>query len=344
MSKPDGMFDEALLLFFDESREMLQQMESALLTLKAGQGDIETIHAMFRCAHTIKGTSGIFNMDRVVKFTHQVESVLDRVRKGKLASDPELCEVLFSSCDMIAALLDQTEQHCQDQGALAACDAAAELLIQRLSHFLGHVVTAQATPAPAEDAGHGAEAVWHISLRFHEDTFRNGFDPLSIVQYLKTLGQIVGLAVVEECLPDWDSFDPESCSLGFEIRLRTEATKLEIESAFEFIGDDCTARIIPPTRRAADYIALMAQLPDEQRLGDILVGCGGADARSARYCLNAATERSRCQQWTPVQSAGRNPGRAKKSDARSARCRAGPSGQACCHAPGNGTVCPRTRR
>jgi two-component system chemotaxis sensor kinase CheA len=274
MSKPDGMFDEALLLFFDESREMLQQMESALLTLKAGQGDIETIHAMFRCAHTIKGTSGIFNMDRVVKFTHQVESVLDRVRKGKLATDPELCEVLFSSCDMIAALLDQTEQHCQDQGALAACDAAAELLTQRLSHFLGHVVTAQATPAPAEDAGHGAEAVWHISLRFHEDTFRNGFDPLSIVQYLKTLGQIVGLAVVEECLPDWDSFDPESCSLGFEIRLRTEATKLEIESAFEFIGDDCTARIIPPTRRAADYIALMAQLPDEQRLGDILVGCG----------------------------------------------------------------------
>lgn len=133
MSTLSGQFDEAVLLFFDESRDMLQLMEQGLLGLQQGPADSDTVHALFRAAHTIKGTSGIFNFKRVVDFTHQVESVLDRVRKGKLALDQQLSGPLLAGCDMIATLLRQAEQSEDDPAALAAADAEAAALGQRLS-------------------------------------------------------------------------------------------------------------------------------------------------------------------------------------------------------------------
>ena len=87
MTENDRLLDDALLLFFDEAREMLQGIEDGLLSLQSNPQDQEIVHSLFRSAHTIKGTSGIFSLDRVVKFTHQVESVLDRVRKGTLTID-----------------------------------------------------------------------------------------------------------------------------------------------------------------------------------------------------------------------------------------------------------------
>ncbi|MDY7578086.1 chemotaxis protein CheA [Herbaspirillum sp. RTI4] len=289
MSQQDSMFDEALLIFFDEAREMLQQMEDSLLCLEQKPQDQEAVHALFRAAHTIKGTSGIFNLTRVVNFTHQLESVLDRLRKGGLAIDTSLSEVLFASCDMMAKLLEQTEQHCEAEDELAECDRVAEALKEKLSGFMGNV-PARAVPSVDVSAGadlknSGAESVWHLSLRFHGDTFRNGFDPLTVIEYLKTIGEIKTIATVDEVVPEWSVFDPETCSLGFEIRLKTDAGKSDIEAAFEFVGDDCEVHIIAPTRRAADFIQLIHDLPHEQRLGDILVACGAVTREDINEAL-----------------------------------------------------------
>lgn len=293
MSALGGTFDEAVLLFFDESRDMLQQMEHGLLSLQDGPADSETINALFRAAHTIKGTSGIFNLSRVVDFTHQVESVLDRVRKGKLALDQQLSAPLLASCDMIATLLHQAEQGETSPAALAAADADAASLAQRLASFLEPGSAAAAGPAAAPGTPQVAPgASWHLSLRFGADTFRHGFDPLTIVQYLASLGQITGLATVEEALPPWEGFDPESCYLGFELRLATNASRQEIEAAFEFVGEQCRVRLIAPTRRADDYIALLRELPQEQRLGDLLVACGALSREALDTALASQQHQS----------------------------------------------------
>jgi two-component system chemotaxis sensor kinase CheA len=69
--------------------------------------------------------------------------------------------------------------------------------------------------------------------------------------------------------------DPESCYLGFEIGLRSRASKAEIEAVFEFVQDDCEIRILPPESRIEEYMALIRSLPeDDLRLGEILVRCG----------------------------------------------------------------------
>ncbi|MGK5021855.1 chemotaxis protein CheA [Janthinobacterium lividum] len=284
----DELYGDALLIFFEEAREMLQQIEDCLLCLQQDPDNTEAVHTLFRAAHTIKGSSGVFSLERVVCFTHLLESVLDQVRKRALHIDPALGELLLASRDMIGALLQQSEQHCADVATLAETDARAAVLAARLTRYLnGDVAVTQ--PASNIAAATPQAASWHLSLRFRCDTYRNGFDPLTVIAYLKTLGQFDTIVTVEDGLPAWEALDPESCHLGFEICLLTSASKSDIEAAFEFVAEDCDIRLIPPTRRVADFIALINDLPQELRLGDILVSCGAL----TRDALDAALARQK---------------------------------------------------
>ena len=294
MSSQEDMYDDALLIFFVEAREMVQQIEQALFTLEHDAGNNETVNALFRAAHTIKGSAGIFSLDRVVDFTHHIESVLDRVRTSDLKIDVGLSDVLFKSCDMIGALLLQAENRNEQPATLAQLDQDADAIAAQLNSYLvatlGHdtgTVAAAASDA-ATDAiiagSAGSAGIWHVSLRFGEEAFRHGFDPLAIIHYLQSIGDIVTIVTIDDGLPEWDRLDPETCHLGFEIRLQTVAGKAEIDAAFEFVRDDCTIRLIAPNRPVSDFIALMQDLPHEKRLGDILVDCGAL----SRHALDEA--------------------------------------------------------
>jgi two-component system chemotaxis sensor kinase CheA len=67
-------------VFFEESFEGLESMESALLELSRGSDDPELIHLIFRAAHSIKGGSGTFGFSAVANFTHVMETLLDEMR------------------------------------------------------------------------------------------------------------------------------------------------------------------------------------------------------------------------------------------------------------------------
>ena len=73
--------DQALHTFVAEAGELLVDMEDALLRLETEPDNEELVHAMFRAAHTIKGSAGLFGLDAIVSFTHVVENALDKVRK-----------------------------------------------------------------------------------------------------------------------------------------------------------------------------------------------------------------------------------------------------------------------
>lgn len=76
-------------------------------------------------------------------------------------------------------------------------------------------------------------------------------------------------------MPAGAEMDPESCYLGFEIRLQTRSSKADIERVFDFCRDDCELRILPPNSKLAEYVKLIKELPeDDMRLGEMLVRCG----------------------------------------------------------------------
>jgi two-component system chemotaxis sensor kinase CheA len=130
-------------------------------------------------------------------------------------------------------------------------------------------------PTSHPDRGADVGSSWHISVRFGTDLLKHGTDPLTLLNGLAALGDIVMMETLAESLPPAADMDPEACYLGFEIRLQTSASKAEIENVFKFVRDECTLHILPPDSKVADFLQLIASLPAEtMRLGDILVKSG----------------------------------------------------------------------
>jgi len=100
-------------------------------------------------------------------------------------------------------------------------------------------------------------------------------DPLAFISYLSTLGQVVSITTLTEALPQAADMDPETCYLGFEIDLQSDASKEAIEAVFEFVREDSIIHILPPNSLINTYIELIRSLPeDERRLGEILIDSG----------------------------------------------------------------------
>ncbi|CAN5269211.1 chemotaxis protein CheA [soil metagenome] len=321
--------DDALQTFLAEGRELLEDMEAALLRVSEEDDPTESINAIFRAAHTIKGSAGLFGLDGVVAFTHVVESLLDEVRDGAIVLSEPLIELLLACNDHIGALIDAVDAG--EKTLAPEVEATGVALLARLRLHLAapqaasphaaptQAVAVQTVPlaepiagginvnpnanpnANASDLG-GAEH-WHLSLRFGPDVLRNGMDPLSFIRYLATLGSIERVVTLHDAVPVLEALDAEACCLGFEIAFKSTADKATIENVFEFVIDDCELRIVPPFARIKEYIALIGELPEEpSRLGEILVRCGSVTAHELAAALNAQREAATTQQAQPIGS------------------------------------------
>lgn len=272
--------DAALETYVAESQELLAQMEERLLAFAEGTIDGETINAVFRAAHTIKGSAGLFGLDGIVAFTHTVESLLDRVRDGTISMDATLANLLLQCRDHMGQLVDAAAA-----GTAVDAERAAQgaQLQSQLGAYKGVQVPATVTQpqaASTESAPDTRHDYWHISLRFGRDVFRNGLDPLPFIRHLNTIGHIATIGVVISDMPPADEMDAESCYLGFEVGLYGAASKTAIEGVFDFVRDECEIAILPPHSKAAEYIALINALPMEDiRLGEMLVHCGALTHR-----------------------------------------------------------------
>ncbi|UZJ58079.1 chemotaxis protein CheA [Pseudomonas sp. KU26590] len=237
--------DQALQTFIVEAHELLQVMEQSLLQLETEPADQDAIGAIFRAAHTIKGSAGLFGLNPVVSFTHIVEDVLDRLRDGSVGVDATLIAVLLKCGDHMLELINVVASRGETlQPAALEREAGLREALSRYqapAHL--NDTSAQSTHTAAGCADTSAEVLWHISLRFGVDVFRNGMDPLSFLRYLETLGQITQVTTLSDRIPALDSWDPESCYLGFEIDLRSTASHATLNEVFDFVRDDCDVRI-----------------------------------------------------------------------------------------------------
>lgn len=257
-SQDDNSFiAEALPAFISESDEQLQMLEQLLLQLEEAPDNPDLLGALFRCAHTIKGSAGIFGLDEVVAFTHHVETLLDRLRDGAVALTADMGTLLLLCNDQIRYLIGLA----QTQG-VADADAAATRadLETRLQALSGDAAPAAAAPAaPAAVDPHAGALAWHVAVAFQADTFRNGMDPLAILNYVRGLGSITRVACDISDVPPLDVLNPESCHLAFDFDLLTAASQDAIESAFSFVRDDCRLHITPPLAPVAATPASAAQ-------------------------------------------------------------------------------------
>lgn len=232
------MDQKLLKIFAEEGGEILEALEAGLLSLENG-GSQELINRVFRAAHTMKGNAGIVGFENVVELTHLMESLLDRMRQGKLQPEASSVGLLLKATD---ALREMVRASLTDGDA---SPAPAETL-QPLRDLVAQTTPGEASlpgavtqsPPRPERPPSGASRRLHLSIKLQPDLFTTGTDPLNILMELKELGQMERVICHAEDLPPLQQMDPFTLYLWWEVWLNTSQPQPTIDNVLLFVRDE----------------------------------------------------------------------------------------------------------
>lgn len=235
-------------IFFEEAIEGIEIMEKELLNLHPGECDSEIINTIFRAAHSIKGSASTFGFESIGKFTHSIETMLDKLRNDELDITEELIAALLSAVDCLSNML------ATEKSAEAHDTAIIETIAAQLDGFSSQgKPAATAAEAPVdpqaenvliteEEPGNQPQQKWKINFIPDEKLFYTGNDPLRLIRELQTLGKL-SVEVVTDKLPDFDEFDVHNSYLAWHITLMGSVTQEQIEEVFAWVVGDCILEI-----------------------------------------------------------------------------------------------------
>ena len=258
-------------VFFEESLEGLEVMESELLKLNVQQPDPETINTIFRAAHSIKGGSATFGFNQVAGFTHLLETLLDEIRDGRREMTANHQDMLLLSVDLLRNMLQalmagQSFESPQQQE-----------LENRFNQELSEVAGVEEAPDNASQSNEKSAAKvseskesetkdiglsWQIDFRAGADILRCGNDPILMFNELAELGELKVSLPAQE-LPEFEDLDPESCRLYWQLQLDTEAPLERIKEVFEWVEDDCEIHYqqLPAKTQLVEGVSPQEQAP-----------------------------------------------------------------------------------
>ncbi len=238
MTSPPPVTPEMLQQSFrEEAKEILSELECALLELHKCGGSPELVSGIFRGLHTLKGSGSMFGFDRLAAFTHDLESAFDKVRNGVLPASPELIDGTLSALDQIAAMLD-------GDGSSADASVCSGILanLQQLPSAglapAGEKKQASAGP----DRSDGPVRSWRIRFTPGAELMRCGANPLLLLRELCALGTARTGARLD-ALPSLREIDPERCYVFWEVGIETAAGAEAIRDVFLFVEDVCDLTI-----------------------------------------------------------------------------------------------------
>jgi len=228
--------------FREEAREILAELEAALLELNENRADSEIIGRIFRGLHTLKGSGSMFGFERLAAFTHDLETAFDMVRNGRLEVRSELIDLTLAAADQIAAMLEAGS----DEGETADPAACAAILesVRRMAGISetgpAKIDAVAATDAATERAG--PVRSWRIHFAPGPGMMHSGANPLLLVRELSSLGEL-SIAALTNAIPPLADLDPERCYVNWEMKLATAAGRDAIRDVFIFVEDACQLTI-----------------------------------------------------------------------------------------------------
>jgi two-component system chemotaxis sensor kinase CheA len=248
--------------FFQECDEQLAELEQGLLAIERGEGDLETINAVFRAVHSIKGGAGAFGLDDLVRFAHTFETTLDGMRAGTLDAAPPVVRLMLRSADILADLVHIA----RDGGEIDAARVAQ--MSEELVRASGAEPDPAATeppafePLPAEDgpeidefgfapvqfsfealdADDGAAGSVRVRFAPRPELYAKANDALRLLRELGRLGD-ADVACDISTVPLLTELDPEGAYLSWDIALRGEVEESAVREIFEFVEFDCDLSI-----------------------------------------------------------------------------------------------------
>jgi two-component system chemotaxis sensor kinase CheA len=219
-------------------------VNAALLELEQGDPSREPVDAIFRGVHTIKGMSATMGYTAVAEFSHELESLLEKVRDGEQGISADLMDALFAAADALEDGVDRAQEGLAMSDAMqralerlhdvAGGRSTAEFRVMRASGAMAAAVAGAAGAAPGgnvEGPGTIVEVIQEAQAMLP------GVRAFMATQRLRELGEILG------CDPTVEKLQVATTPQHFRVRLKTTAGASEIERAVRSAGDVATVRI-----------------------------------------------------------------------------------------------------
>jgi two-component system chemotaxis sensor kinase CheA len=248
--------------FFQECEEQLGELEVGLNAMDEGAADSETVNAVFRAVHSIKGGAGAFKLDRLVRFAHTFETSLDLIRSQQLAPSSAVIHTMLRSADLLADLVKASRSdHPVDEARVEAQIAELKALSENV----------KAAPTEANAGGGEADGLdfqpvlleiddlsapepqgarYAIKLIPAPDLYRKGNETVRLLRELSRMGEFRVECDVRH-VPTLDALDPEGAYLAWRVELTTGEDEAAIHELFEFVVDDCELEIVVDRTAAA---------------------------------------------------------------------------------------------
>ncbi len=280
-------------IFTGEAREILQNLEPDIVRLEEGT-EPEVVNRIFRCIHTLKGSSGMVGYSDISSFTHKLENLIDGVRSGDLVVDEGLIDILLNSMDWIKMIIFGSDEEAAKSGR----NELREKLLKKMEEYKedrAHQIlrkdsgrdysekseegqpaenkqVSKAGPAAMSPAAPSTEEekydykFFRVKTGFDESIFKKGIDPLILIEELASFGRISTRSVDRSRLPAFGKLDPEKCYLNWDITIRTRHSREELEDIFLFVKDYSRITVEEVT---GSNSAKVESVPD--RIGEIMI-------------------------------------------------------------------------
>ncbi|MDP3801778.1 chemotaxis protein CheA [Brevundimonas sp.] len=261
-------FEAIKVTFFQECDELLGDLETGLLAIEAGSADDETVNAVFRAVHSVKGGAGAFGLDDLVRFAHVFETLLDEIRSGRRPCDDPTVKTLLRAADLLA------DHIAAARGQAPAVDEARSAGLVAELELLTHGESGAAGAAPAADSAHAvgtaepdafgfrpvafdlsaldgpapaaapAETVWRVVFRPQGRMYAHANETGLLLRELARLGS-VSVALDASGLPDLADLVAEEGYLTWTVDIEAEAGEAAIREVFDFVESDCDLAVTP---------------------------------------------------------------------------------------------------
>ena len=297
-------FESIKQTFFQECDELLTDAEQGLLAMESGDADDETINAVFRAVHSVKGGAGAFGLEDLIRFAHVFETVMDEIRSGKMELTDEVAKTLLRAFDVladhVAAARDGGKvEEGRSQGAYSELrgliggedeedDLGAggdedfgfvplTLSIEGDEAPGGFIdLDAQNAEPPVAEADAQGESLscWMIEFSPKSEMYAKANEAGLVLRELARLGE-TRVTLIDEALPPLDQLAAEQAYVSWRIQLFTDSDEASIREVFEFVEDDCDLII---TRDGAEPSATTPQVADDGLSDDDRAAAASASA------------------------------------------------------------------
>jgi len=224
--------------FIEEATDLIEGLEKALLALEDNPNDPALVQQVFRVMHTLKGNSAMFGFELIDAFTHEMETVYDLIRNGKLQVTREVLDVTLASVDHLKVLLNENNYSNPEVQA-----NHAELL-SKVANFT--------KPQPSKVAFNGVKktqgktdeevSTYYVYFEPVKEIFNNGTNPLYLLDELHACGKTLVFAHLDR-LPKLNLLNPEHCYTYWEAIVATTQEVSCISDVFIFVEDESTIEI-----------------------------------------------------------------------------------------------------